>query len=90
MTEAEWLICDDPGAMLHHLRAQPATFRTRWQGSVRVQQWRTSERKLRLFACACCRRIAGRLLTVEARRPSLPSRRSMPTAGPIFPPWSAP
>jgi hypothetical protein len=39
MTEAEWLVCDRPGAML------------------RGRNQAISERKLRLFACACCRRI---------------------------------
>jgi hypothetical protein len=40
VTEAEWLACDDPAPMLEFLRAS---------GNV-------SERKLRLFACAWCRR----------------------------------
>src|SRR6516164_5342895 len=39
MTEAEWLVCDRPGAML------------------RGRNHQISGRKLRLFACACCRRI---------------------------------
>jgi hypothetical protein len=47
MTEAEWLACDDPRALLQY------------QGAV------GSERKLRLFACACCRRV-GRLLNDAA------------------------
>jgi hypothetical protein len=41
MTESEWLACVDPTPMLEFLRADRTT----------------SERKLRLFAAACCRRV---------------------------------
>jgi hypothetical protein len=67
MTEQEWLGCSDPSAMLHYLHDQMATLRTRWQGPFRVRQWRTSERKLRLFACGCCRYVALWLCSDAAR-----------------------
>jgi len=41
MTEAEWLGCDDPLEMLDFLRSRSPV----------------SDRKERLFACGCCRRI---------------------------------
>lgn len=41
MTEQEWLACDNPGQMLDFLR----------------ETSKVSSRKLRLFACACCRLI---------------------------------
>jgi hypothetical protein len=46
MTESEWLACTDPKPMLDFLNW--------WAPFV----WgRASDRKLRLFACACCRRV---------------------------------
>src|SRR5690242_7432290 len=41
MTEHAWLACPDPDALLDHLRSGG----------------RASERKLRLFAAGCCRRV---------------------------------
>ena len=41
MTEAEWLACGEPQRMLEFLQ----------------ERGRLTERRLRLFACACCRRV---------------------------------
>jgi hypothetical protein len=53
MTESEWLVCEDLGAMLHHVLQVAGML---------------SERKVRLFACACCRRIGPLLADEGARR----------------------
>ncbi len=42
MTESEWLACEDPAVMLEWLPRHNVP---------------PSERKLRLFACACCRQV---------------------------------
>jgi hypothetical protein len=60
VTEAEWLACTDPIEMIEFLRGNPTSEDTvTWWNN----RWRTEEpskgndRKFRLFACACCRRI---------------------------------
>lgn len=55
MTEAEWLASDDPRPMLNHQRPDGV-----WLVDA-------SDRKLRLFACACCRRVWRWIPNVDAR-----------------------
>src|SRR5215216_2718109 len=57
MTEADWLACDDPARMLRALQSNAAR---RVKAKVR-------ERKLRLFACACCRQVWGRFTRATSR-----------------------
>lgn len=51
MTEAEWLTCDDPARMLEFCR-HPA------HSGITGQPY-ISDRRLRLFACACVRAVDG-------------------------------
>jgi hypothetical protein len=67
MTETEWLASTDVSAQYVFLRDTTTLFRTRWQGYRTVPRFAVSERKLRLFAVACCRRIQH-LISVEAVR----------------------
>jgi hypothetical protein len=65
MTEAEWLACEDPGRMLAWLTGLAETD---VQGKVYPPGARPSDRKLRLFACACCRQGWDRLTDGRCRR----------------------
>lgn len=58
MTEQEWLTCEDPQRMLSYICDGTEAWR---------HQHRASDRKLRLFACACCREV-WHLLTDERSR----------------------
>jgi hypothetical protein len=63
MNEATWLAFDDPRAMLGHLCERP---RSAMPGPFHGQ--RISDRKLRLFACACCRLVWPLLTDPRSRR----------------------
>jgi len=52
MTEQEWLTSSDPAAMLRWLTRHPRGY----DDSVAAEYY-PSDRKLRLFACACCRQV---------------------------------
>jgi len=54
MTEAEWLASADPQAMLAELQQ-------RIRGGFGADPEPISDRKLRLFACACCRAVSEEL-----------------------------
>jgi hypothetical protein len=77
LTEQEWLACTDPRTMLTFLRSRNpwhrrllvsvfAPDRDRLaRAAARSDDQRISERKLRLFACACCRLHSG-IFSTEA------------------------
>jgi hypothetical protein len=52
MTEDQWVACGDVEAMLGHLRGAGTA----------------GDRKLRLFGCACCRQVWGRLTDPRSRK----------------------
>jgi hypothetical protein len=60
MTEAEWVSCTDPLLMLEYLRGPMSASPTKVIFGKAVTGFfgkRITERKSRLFACACCRRF---------------------------------
>jgi hypothetical protein len=61
MTEEEWLACRDPAPMIEFLRGPRIVSSEVLRGN-RIEVYRgrdeaVNARKMRLFACACCRRI---------------------------------
>jgi len=67
MTEAEWLSCSDPHAMLKYLMDRPRSLKQRVTAWFGVWPEQVSARKLRLFAVACCRRIWDLLVDQRSR-----------------------
>jgi hypothetical protein len=75
VTEAEWLACDDPPAMLQPLRARALVRPGRpwfgWLLAGRPPEWTgpaAADRKLWLFALGCCGRVAGLLARAAVPR----------------------
>jgi hypothetical protein len=67
MTEAEWLACAEPAAMLRALQDGSLVAADGLLLAPPAALW-PSDRKLRLFACVCCRRIWHLLTDPSSRR----------------------
>jgi len=69
MHENQWLACEDPTKMLNHLGVSQHWGYVEQSPHMWVASRKKSklDRKLRLFACACCRRI-WHLITDQAAR----------------------
>lgn len=61
MNEQEWLASTDPAAMLGEITAPH-------NSDLPNPGWRASDRRLRLFACACCRSVWDKLTDPRSRR----------------------
>ncbi len=61
MTEQEWLTSTDPNQMLRLLDGHTWMVRNLPGGGIEQHRASISERKLRLFACACCERVSADL-----------------------------
>lgn len=72
MTEDEWLTCTDPDQMLHcllgHVGLRGSVARLLGRRRDEVKPRLASDRRLRLLACACCRRIADLMEDERSRR----------------------
>jgi hypothetical protein len=67
VTEAGWLECRDPGPMLTALFGCPPDEDDAYPGTDPTIPGFASMRKLRLFGCACCRRVWDRLPSPDGR-----------------------
>jgi hypothetical protein len=68
MTEAEWMACADPRELWDYLESRTHLYRTDPLGWLSPRPVPMSERKRRLFCCACVSRIAHLLPTEASRR----------------------
>lgn len=76
MREAEWLECSDPHDLLNYFRSRSSSRSGPWfawlgfprDSANGCGKGPASERKLRLFACACCRCIWPRLTQIHSRK----------------------
>jgi hypothetical protein len=66
MTEAEWLTELDPEKLYLALRNEKNTFRN-GKGWVSVRRFPVSDRKFRLYCCACCERVLDLIPQHEVR-----------------------
>jgi hypothetical protein len=72
VTEAQWLACTDPDPVLQCLPGNAKQIRRLRAGpggakSLLKRLCKASDRKLRLFACACCRRLWDRMRLKQSR-----------------------
>src|SRR5438477_162038 len=70
MTETDWLTCLDPHEMLNYLEKSEGNWVQRFLNWLPSRSHRARNRKLQLFACACCRHI-WQLLSDERSRKAI-------------------
>ncbi len=66
-TETDWLRCTELGLLFRHLQWRCRDWKAEWFGWLGYRHRQLSARKVRLLACACCRRI-WHLLPEEGRQ----------------------